>query len=127
LVFETNFLQDVSAEEIGAVVDKVERVATRQALKGEIAVKQSQLALARQQFDTMTRDKARVADRYSRLAQEHTESGRKNPFKLPAQEAQHEETLNTSLATSRDMVERLEREIAQLIGLVDAGLQQAAE
>jgi hypothetical protein len=127
MVFETYCGQDAEVKVINDIVDKLETVAARQMMKGTVAAKRSQLEQAILQDRNMTRDIRLIEEHYTRKQEADLVRGKRTPQPMSAKEEQDKRTVEQSMLVNRDTIDRLRREIDELLAIIDGEEKLAAE
>jgi hypothetical protein len=115
MIFETYVPQDIEVKQVNKIVDKMEAVATRQMMKGEL------------QDHNMTRDIQNIEEHYQRKQQKDLADGRRNVVPMSPKEQQDKRTVQQSLEVNRDTIKRLRKEIDDLLQVIDGEEKLAAE
>ncbi len=126
MVFETYCAQDANVIHINRIVDKMEAVASRQLMKGQLAAKKVQLDQAILQQNNMKRDIKTIEEEYRRKQQNDIERGRRNPAPLSEKEQMNKRTVETSMEANEATIVRLKYEITDLMKVIEEGVEERA-
>ena len=124
LVFETYFAQDEDVSILNKVMDKLEDVATRQMVKGQIVAKRSQLEVTHLQLKAAQEDLERIREKEVKSQEEYAAAGRRTPYKPQASEQMARNNVEQNIKKFTETISRLEGEIGELSVVI---LGQAAE